>query len=106
MSVQGTDQRPIAGHGDYCPWLAAHNAAWILEDGFYAYAPTRNTLEMRSFGGKPVWQSEIDPKTRKASYRYVDTNPPSFWISQRVWTVIKARESAFQKLLATLLRPM
>lgn len=70
-------------------WLAAHNAAWLFKDGFYAVASGPDTLEVRTLGGTPVWRAQIDPVTGHETYFMLQNGissnyeaPPRTW--QRV----------------------
>ncbi|MBN3752052.1 heat-labile enterotoxin A chain [Paraburkholderia sp. Tr-20389] len=76
-------------------WLRSHNAAWIFRDGFAAVSISKNTLEVRTIGGRPVWHVHIDPVTRKETYELLQNGIASnYWIRDPVWRQIKKIETS------------
>ncbi|ABE33784.1 heat-labile enterotoxin alpha chain family protein [Paraburkholderia xenovorans LB400] len=74
-------------------WLAAHNAAWLFKDGFYAVASGPAALEVRTLGGTPVWRAQIDPATAHESYLMLQNGiTTNYDTPARTWQLVLDNE--------------
>jgi hypothetical protein len=73
--------------------LLSKNAAWIFPDGFYAVATSPSRLEVRTLGGKPVWQATVNLDNGKESYQTLIPGISSnYRINDDVWSELQFRE--------------
>ncbi|MFM0550682.1 enterotoxin A family protein [Paraburkholderia sediminicola] len=86
-------------------WLTSHNAAWIFRDGFYAVPTGPGGLQVRTLGGKPVWQATVDLSSGRGLYQNISQISSNFRISDDVWKDLQSRESERLDLERKLSRP-
>ncbi|WP_454827978.1 enterotoxin A family protein [Paraburkholderia xenovorans] len=80
------------GAAEAIEWLASRNAAWLFRDGFYAVPTGPDRLEVRTLGGKPVFEATVDLKTGHESYRTLGPTSSGFRINEDVWKDLQFRE--------------
>ncbi|WP_168791961.1 enterotoxin A family protein [Paraburkholderia aromaticivorans] len=86
--------------------LLSNNAAWIFPDGFYAVPTSLSRLEVRTLGGKPVWQATVNLDNGSESYQPLISGISSnFRINDDVWSELQSREKRGLELEDNLLGP-
>lgn len=85
-------------------WLARDHAAWLFRDGYYLFATSPDKLEVRTIGGKPVWEATLDRQRKWLVTTKPDLVKETFRILDNVWRDILDREDQSEGVEAGLFR--